>query len=210
MKTSGIKSIVTLLLLTVVTSLTVVLSHRVNAADCCSQPNLRVKAQWVNGTLMPVVDLPAVEITAPREKGVMVKGKIRNGEILIESELPEVEIIGVNPNHHNNPMNPDLMADPNLQIVEIQSTMPVKKMMSGRIDNEGQPVAIATLPQVDIYPEVQESSEELMAIKSITNEMESSTEARAKISTFAFHFPPVKWIRLLFQRVSIVLLRSTR
>lgn len=210
MKTLGIKSIVAVLLLTVVTSLTVMLSHRVSAADCCSQTELRVKAQWVNGTLMPVVNLPAIEISAPRTEGVMVKGKIHNGEILIESELPEVEIIGSNPNFHDRPINSDLMVDPNLPIVEIQSTLPLKEMKSGRVDNEGQPMAIATLPQIEIRPEMQESSDMQLAMKGSADEKGFSIVTTAKISTFAFRFPPIQWIRLLFQRVSIVLPRSTQ
>lgn len=210
MKTSGIQSIVTVLLLTVVTSLTVVLNHRAYAADCCSQPDQRVKAQWVNGTLMPVVNLPTVEIISVRGAGVMVKGKIHNGEILIESELPEVEIFGVNPNDHNKSINPDLMADPNLPVVEIKSTIPMEKIMSGWIDKDGQPIVVATLPQIEIRPEVQEASGSLMVLESSTGEKGISAGGKAKIHTFAFRFHPIQWIRLLFQHVSTVLPRSTR
>lgn len=209
MKTSGIKSIAAVLFITIVTSLSVVQSQRVDAADCCSQPDHRVKARMVDGTLMPVVDLPAVEIVALRERGIMVKGKIHNGEILIESELPEVEIIGVNPNHQGKPINPDLMADPNLPLVEIQSTITKQKMYSGRIDNDGQPMAITTLPQVEISPDTQSSGGPL-AMESPSDELGTSTGAKAKISTFAFRFHPIEWIRLLFQHVSTALLRSTR
>lgn len=210
MKNSGIKSIVTVLLLTVVTTLTVVLNHQVNASDCCNQPDIRVKAQWVNGILMPVVDLPEVEITASRKEGRLVKGKIHNGELLIESELPEVEIIGLNPKNHGKPGNSDLMADPNLPMVEVQSTIPQEKMISGRIDVDGQPLATATLPVVEISAEAHESSEGFMAMESNAVELQDSSEAKAGISTFVSRFHLIEWIRLLFQRVSIGLLRSTR
>jgi len=53
-----------------------------------------VKAEMIDGELMPVVDLPELNIISNYNEGQRVKAKFVNGELMAVVDLPELTIKG--------------------------------------------------------------------------------------------------------------------
>ena len=53
-----------------------------------------VKAQMVGNELMPVIDLPELNVISNYNKGQRVKAKFVNGELMAVVDLPELTIEG--------------------------------------------------------------------------------------------------------------------
>jgi hypothetical protein len=53
-----------------------------------------VKAKYVNGELMPVVNLPELNIVAESNENYLVKANYVNGELMAVVDLPELTIEG--------------------------------------------------------------------------------------------------------------------
>lgn len=56
--------------------------------------NYVVRAKYVNGELMPIVDLPELNIVAESNENNLVKANYINGELMAVVDLPELTIEG--------------------------------------------------------------------------------------------------------------------
>jgi hypothetical protein len=90
-----------------------------------------VKATFYNGILIPVVDLPQVEIIDVRQGTQILKGNLKNGQLVLEVNLPSVEI-SANRTGSNTLRgeirNGSFVGIVELPVIEIVSAMPLNKM----------------------------------------------------------------------------------
>ena len=116
-----------------------------------SYAGIAVKAKFVNGVLMPVVDLPLVEIIGLKPGKVLVKGVIRNGEVVAISNLPEIEITAervIYPENLNG-IDSDIISNNDLPIIEITTYFPVE-LLHLAIINDSTPILVIELPEFEV------------------------------------------------------------
>ena len=90
-----------------------------------------VKAVLYNGMLIPVVDLPQVEIIEVKQGTQILKGSIKNGELVLEVNLPVVEISAYRTGGYTlqgEIRNGSFIGFVELPVIEIVSAMPLNKM----------------------------------------------------------------------------------
>lgn len=112
-----------------------------------------VKAEMVQGELMPVVDLPAINVTATRPGSYVLKCIIRDGNIYGEVYLQEVEITASKPavvKFKVQSVNGESMAFVNLPVIEIRSEMNINGLEKGTISENDQILSVVDLPEITI------------------------------------------------------------
>lgn len=121
-----------------------------------------VKATFLNGEWIPVVDLPEVEITATRNGASVHKGVIRHGEVIAEVELPAVEITGVRI-HDNSQMAAEEKSYEriyDIPVIEIESTFPLNRLSQAE-QTDDVIMAVINLDEVTISFAKNESKNEV-------------------------------------------------
>jgi len=113
-----------------------------------------VKAVIYQGELIPVVDLPEVEISAPRNAATLLPAYYINGSLVAIANLPVVEITAermVSTKFRAVQINGETLAVVNLPLIEIVSDLPENGLIALKVRNEGnQPVPTVNLPVVEI------------------------------------------------------------
>ncbi|MBK6639779.1 MAG: hypothetical protein IPG39_00315 [Bacteroidetes bacterium] len=112
-----------------------------------------VKAEMVKGELIPVVDLPAINVTATRPGYYVIKCIIRDGQVFGEVYLHEVEITASKPalvQFRVHKIDGELLAYVNLPIVEIQSELNINGLEKAILTEKDQIISVIDLPQITI------------------------------------------------------------
>jgi len=110
-----------------------------------------VKAAFINGVWIPVIDLPEIEITGNSSGNIILKGIIRDGEVIALIDLPVVEIAGervhnfITESHHVIGYEPIY----NIPVIEISADFPVQSLVQGVLVDNGI-VTIVNLPEIII------------------------------------------------------------
>ncbi|MBL0343466.1 MAG: hypothetical protein IPP71_22985 [Bacteroidetes bacterium] len=111
-----------------------------------------VRAIFFQGTLMPIVDLPLVEIKATRPGSIIASGSIQNGEFLICVDLPLVEIIGNRKKTLNAATfvrNDERIVTVNLPQIEIVSDFPINNLVKVNVSGSSN-IIVINLMQINI------------------------------------------------------------
>jgi hypothetical protein len=141
-----------------------------------------VKAEMVQGELMPVVDLPTINVTASKPGHYVLKCIVRNGQVYGEVYLQEVEITankptGVKFSVQN--VNGEPIAIVNLPVIEILSEMNINGLEKATISEDDQVISIVDLPEITItgtaINPVAEARSVVFDISGIENEFEWMT-----------------------------------
>lgn len=112
-----------------------------------------VKAEMVQGELMPVVDLPAINVTASRPGHYVLKCILRDGHIYGEVYLQEVEIVASKPalvKFRVQSVNGESVAIVNLPVIEIRSEMNINGLEKAMISADDEIISVVDLPEVTI------------------------------------------------------------
>lgn len=110
------------------------------------------RATWYHGELIPVIDLPEVEITGSLKKDQIIGAIIREDEIIILANLPEVEIKAlktINQKYKALLKDGEVMVVTDLPLVEITSTFPESKLVPAfRNGSASDLVLVVWLPEL--------------------------------------------------------------
>jgi hypothetical protein len=109
-----------------------------------------VKATIVDGELIPVVDLPVVEIVAEGKSKIYLPVKIVDGKMIAVIDLPEVEITESSFNR-NIEDNNEPVAFVNLPEINITGKSKKDNMLKRSVNTEGTITLIASLPEITVY-----------------------------------------------------------
>ena len=113
---------------------------------------IRVKATWYQGSLIPVADLPEMEIIDSPSTAKLLPASVENGEMTVHASLPEVEITAADPENDRVPVVYQQgvpVATVYLPVVEISEELPKEHMIPVAFVN-GEPVAVQNLETVEI------------------------------------------------------------
>jgi len=106
-----------------------------------------VRAEIIDGELMPVVDLPTVEITANSKPIIYLPVHIVGNDLMAFINLPEIEILGDNGIAKSEP--PVTIVD--LPQINIVGSSQKDNMVRVEYDTDSQFTLLADLPEVIIY-----------------------------------------------------------
>lgn len=110
------------------------------------------KSTWYQGELIPVVDLPEVEITGSMKKDHVIGAIIREDEIVILANLPEVEIKAlktINQKYKAILKDGEVMVVTDLPLVEITSSFPESNLVPAfRNGSTNDLVLVVWLPEL--------------------------------------------------------------
>ena len=109
-----------------------------------------VKATIVDGELMPVVDLPVVEIIAESKSRIYLPVKEVNGKLIAVIDLPEIEVTETSLNNILD-INDEPVAFVDLPEINITGTSLKDNMHRGTMSATGNITLIADLPEIAIY-----------------------------------------------------------
>lgn len=115
-----------------------------------------VKAVMYQGELIPVVDLPEVEISAPRTMATLLPAYYINGNMVAMANLPVVEITAermASSKMTAVQINGETLAVVNLPLIEIISDLPANGLIALNLRNQTrQLIPTVNLPMVEIRP----------------------------------------------------------
>lgn len=138
-----------------------------------------VKAEMVKGELIPVVDLPAINVTATRPGYYVIKCIIRDGQVFGEVYLHEVEITASKPalvQFRVHKIDGELLAYVNLPVVEIQSELNINGLEKAALTKNDQIISVIDLPQITITATAMNPQAEARSLVFEISDLESNFE----------------------------------
>lgn len=120
--------------------------------EIAAASGMKVRTTYYKGQLIPVAELPEVEITESLVASRLMPARINNGEVTVIANLPEVEIAAIDPQNNKVPVTYNQgkpVATVFLPMVEISESLPVENMVAVTFQN-GEAVAVVSLDEVEI------------------------------------------------------------
>ena len=146
---------------------------------------MRVRATYYNNALIPVVDLPIVEIIATKPGSQVFGARWNENDWMLLADLPEVEITGKYTDQHIVPAKKygdGVLAEIDLPVIEVTSEFPVSNLvMAVQSEPVTEAIALVNLHEVTIYGDIVEVPLDAQSAVFLADAYSVSDNLKAKI-----------------------------